>query len=316
MGTTPKSPASAAGNPELPAAAFDRLLAIMARLRDPASGCPWDLEQSFRTIVPHTIEEAYEVADAIERDDWASLPAELGDLMFQVVFYAQMAAEAGRFSMTDVLEAINAKMIARHPHVFGDVVIKSAAEQTGAWEARKAVERAGEAVAAGRQAGALDGVAGGLPALTRAEKLQRRAARVGFDWPEPAPVLDKLEEEIAELRAEMTENPDPDRVDEEIGDLLFAAVNLARHLGVDPEGSLRRAGRKFERRFKRMEEIAADATPAAGASGTGGSGAGQQPLPTSLEDLEALWGRVKAEERSSGLAADPSSIGIEKAWNR
>jgi ATP diphosphatase len=265
----------------------------MARLRDPARGCPWDLEQSFRTIVPHTIEEAYEVADAIERDDFAALPGELGDLMFQVVFYAQMAAEAGRFSMADVLQAINTKMIARHPHVFGDVVIKSAAEQTGAWEARKAVERAGEAAAAGRGIGALDGVASGLPALTRAEKLQRRAARVGFDWPEAAQVLGKLEEEITELRAEMTETPDAERVDEEVGDLLFAAVNLARHLGVDPEGSLRRAGRKFERRFKRMEEIA----------GSEGSGLGQQSLPPSLDDLEALWGRVKAEERSGSAGA-------------
>jgi ATP diphosphatase len=294
------------------AAAFDRLLAIMARLRDPQNGCPWDVEQSFRTIVPHTIEEAYEVADAIERDDFASLPGELGDLMFQVVFYAQMAAESGRFSMVDVLNAINTKMIVRHPHVFGDVIIESAEAQTGAWEARKAEERAGEAAAAGRRIGALDGVVAGLPALTRAEKLQRRAARVGFDWPETPPVLEKLEEEIAELRAEMTESPNPDRVDEEIGDLLFSVVNLARHLGVDPEGSLRRAGHKFERRFRRMEEIAGQerrsegrGAEGSGAEGSGaeGSGDSQQPLPTSLEDLEALWGRVKAEERSGGRSA-------------
>jgi MazG family protein len=292
MSASAQSEAPAALPSEPVSAAFDRLLAIMARLRDPRNGCPWDLEQSFRTIVPHTIEEAYEVADAIERDDFASLPGELGDLMFQVVFYAQMASEAGRFSMADVLNAINAKMIARHPHVFGDAVIETAEAQTGAWEAKKAEERAGEAAAAGRRSGVLDGVASGLPALTRAEKLQRRTARVGFDWPEAAPVLDKLDEEIAELRAEMTDRPDPGRVDEEIGDLLFTVVNLARHLGVDPEGSLRRAGRKFERRFRRMEEIA----------GEEGSGDGQQPLPTSLEDLEALWGRVKAEERSKGEA--------------
>lgn len=276
--------------PTLPspaALAFDRLLAIMARLRDPKDGCPWDLEQNFRTIVPHTIEEAYEVADAIERDDLKSLPGELGDLLFQVVFYAQMAAEAGQFRMEDVVAAINTKMIERHPHVFGKASIETAAAQTVAWEVQKAKERATEAAAAGRALSVLDGVAAGLPALIRAEKLQKRAARIGFDWPEAGPVIDKVEEEIAELKAELGDRPKPERLDEEMGDLLFACANLARHLGVDPEGALRRANAKFERRFKRMEALAA---------ADRGSGSGQEPMPTSLEHLEALWQRVKAEE--------------------
>jgi MazG family protein len=280
--SSPGSGASSAA-----ATALDRLLAIMARLRDPENGCPWDLEQSFRSIVPHTIEEAYEVADAIERDDMKALPGELGDLLFQVVFYSQMAAEAGHFRMEDVLAAINDKMIARHPHVFGSASIETAAAQTVAWEVQKAKERAEEAAAAGRAVSVLDGVAAGLPALTRAEKLQKRAARIGFDWPEAAPVIDKVEEEIGELKAELGEHRKPERIDEEIGDLLFACANLARHLGVEPEGALRRANQKFERRFKRMEAIAAAES---------GSGAGQVAMPTSLEHLEALWQRVKAEE--------------------
>jgi MazG family protein len=237
--------------------------------------------------VPHTIEEAYEVADAIERDDMKALPGELGDLLFQVVFYAQMAAEAGHFRMEDVLGAINDKMIARHPHVFGTASIETAAAQTVAWEAQKAKERAAEAAAAGRSMSVLDGVAAGLPALTRAEKLQKRAARIGFDWPEAAPVIDKVEEELSELKAELGEPRKPERLDEEMGDLLFACANLARHLGVEPEGALRRANQKFERRFKRMEALAAAER---------GTGAGQVAMPTSLEQLEALWQRVKAEE--------------------
>jgi ATP diphosphatase len=274
---------------------LDRLLAIMAQLRDPNGGCPWDLDQSFRTIVQHTIEEAYEVADVIEQDDLNALPGELGDLMFQVVFYAQMASEAGLFGMADVLAAINDKMIARHPHVFGDALVATAADQTVAWETRKAAERAGEASAAGRPASALDGVISGLPALTRADKLQKRAARIGFDWPEAQPVVAKIHEEIGELQAEMQGASAPARLDEEVGDLLFACVNLARHLGVDAEGALRRANRKFERRFRRVEELD---------SKTGS--AGRQPGPASspevnqgastLARLEALWQRVKAEE--------------------
>lgn len=270
--------------PSAAALAMDRLLAIMARLRDPKNGCPWDLEQSFRTIVPHTIEEAYEVADAIERDDMKALPGELGDLLFQVVFYSQMASEAGHFRMEDVIAAINAKMIDRHPHVFGDANIETAAAQTVAWEVQKAKERAAEAAAEGRAVSVLDGVAAGLPALTRAEKLQKRAARIGFDWPEAEPVIEKVEEEIEELKAEMTARPDAQRLDEELGDLLFACANLARHLGVDPEGALRRANAKFERRFKRMEAMAA----AENASGA---------MPATLEHLEELWQRVKAEEK-------------------
>ncbi|WP_395020170.1 nucleoside triphosphate pyrophosphohydrolase [Dongia sp.] len=280
----PAIPSAAA--PSAAARALDRLLAIMARLRDPKDGCPWDLEQSFRTIVPHTIEEAYEVADVIERDDMKALPGELGDLLFQVVFYSQMASEAGHFRMEDVLAAINDKMIARHPHVFGSASIETAAAQTVAWEVQKAKERAAEAAAAGRAVSVLDGVAAGLPALTRAEKLQKRAARIGFDWPEAAPVIDKVEEEIAELKAELGDR-NPERLDEELGDLLFACANLARHLGVDPEGALRRANQKFERRFKRMEALAGAGS---------GSGGGQVAMPTSLEQLEALWQRVKAEE--------------------
>jgi MazG family protein len=275
--------------PSAAALAMDRLLAIMTRLRDPKGGCPWDLEQTFRTIVPHTIEEAYEVADAIERDDFKALPGELGDLLFQVVFYSQMAAEAGHFRMEDVIAAINTKMIERHPHVFGTTSIETAEAQTVAWEVQKAKERAAEAIAAGRAISVLDGVAAGLPALTRAEKLQKRAARIGFDWPETAPVIDKVEEEIAELKAELGERK-PERLDEEMGDLLFACANLARHLGVEPEGALRRANAKFERRFKRMEALNAAER---------GTGAGQVAMPTSLEHLEALWQRVKAEEGKS-----------------
>jgi ATP diphosphatase len=278
------------------ASAFERLLGIMARLRDRNGGCPWDLEQTFLTIAPHTIEEAYEVADTIERDDFKALPGELGDLMFQVVFYAQMAAEAGLFRMEDVLAAINDKMIDRHPHVFGEAKIGTASAQTVAWEAQKAGERAKEAAASGRQAGALDGVAAGLPALTRAEKLQRRAARVGFDWPAAGPVIDKVREEVAEIEAEIAGAAAQERLDEEVGDLLFAAVNLARHLNVDAEGALRRANRKFERRFRRMEELASadEAVQSARESGSR-----QVGLPTSLASLEALWARVKAEEHEA-----------------
>jgi ATP diphosphatase len=277
-------------NTSTAAAAFERLLGIMAKLRDPNGGCPWDLEQSFKTIAPHTIEEAYEVADTIERDDLKALPGELGDLLFQVVFYAQMAAEAGLFRMEDVLAAINGKMIDRHPHVFGEAKIGTASAQTVAWETQKAGERAKEAAASGRQAGTLDGVVTGLPALTRAEKLQKRAARVGFDWPAAEPVIDKVREEIGEIEAEIAGSADRDRLDEEVGDLLFAVVNLARHLDVDAEGALRRANRKFERRFRRMEALAqADSV---------GSGRRQAGLPSSLEGLEALWVRVKDEEKA------------------
>lgn len=263
---------------------FDRLLAIMERLRDPVRGCPWDVEQNFRSIVTHTIEEAYEVAEAIEQDDMAGLVGELGDLMFQVAFYAQMAREAGAFDIDDVLKSLNNKMIDRHPHVFATAEIKGAAAQTVAWEHKKAEERAKLAAETGAKSSALDGVIHALPAVTRAEKLQKRAARVGFDWPNPGQVLDKIAEELGEVRHEIAVDGAPERLDDEIGDLLFACVNLARHLKVDPEGALRRANRKFERRFRRVEELA--------------TGTGQDMSAISLERLEEFWQRAKAEERA------------------
>ncbi|WP_374653030.1 nucleoside triphosphate pyrophosphohydrolase [Dongia sp.] len=266
------------------AEALDRLLDIMARLRDPKSGCPWDLQQNFASIVPHTLEEAYEVADAIEAGDMPALVGELGDLMFQVVFYAQMAAEAGDFTMKDVLESINNKMIERHPHVFSTAEINSAAAQTVAWETHKAAERARLAAAAGRAASTLDGVTAALPALTRADKLQKRAARVGFDWRNAAEVTEKVEEELAEIRAELAGAARPDHIDEEVGDLLFAVANLARHLNVDPEGALRRANAKFERRFRRVEAIL--------------QAAGTDPASAGIDRMEDAWNQVKAEERA------------------
>ena len=263
-------------------AAFARLLAIMAKLRDPNGGCPWDLEQTFRTIVPHTIEEAYEVADAIEQDDMESLKGELGDLLFQTVFYAQMAREAGTFTIADVIGALNAKMVKRHPHVFGDLEIADAAEQTHAWERQKAEERAAAAAAQGRKPSALDGVTGGLPALTRAGKLQNRAARVGFDWPELAPALAKIAEETDEIRAALQRKAPKESIAEEIGDLLFAVVNVARALDIDSETALRAANRKFERRFRRVEELLA--------------AEGKEPAGSTLKEMEAAWTRAKAEE--------------------
>ncbi|HEY5210472.1 MAG TPA: nucleoside triphosphate pyrophosphohydrolase [Stellaceae bacterium] len=251
-----------------------RLLDIMARLRDPERGCPWDKVQNFRTIAPYTIEEAYEVAEACEAGDPEALKDELGDLLFQTVFHARMAEEAGLFRFADVAEAISDKMIRRHPHVFGDTDIADADAQTVAWEETKATERA----AAGA-ASVLDGVGVALPALTRAEKLQKRAARVGFDWPDAAPVFAKIDEELDELRAEIELGADPARIEDELGDVLFAVANLARHLRVDPEQALRAASRKFERRFRAME---ASLSPLKGKS---------------LDELEAAWQRVKWLER-------------------
>jgi nucleoside triphosphate diphosphatase len=261
---------------------IDRLLAVMARLRDPERGCPWDLEQSFRSIVPHTIEEAYEVADAIERGDMAALKDELGDLLFQVVFYAQMAGETGLFGFSDIAKALSDKMIKRHPHVFSDAAIDSADAQTLAWEEQKATERAAAATARGERPSELDGVPVGLPALTRSAKLQKRAARIGFDWPAPAPVVDKIAEELGEVRAEMAAGAPAERLQDEIGDLLFACVNLARQLKIEPETALRGANAKFERRFRRLEALL-------------GEPAGKR----SIEALEALWRQVKREERKS-----------------
>ena len=258
-----------------------RLRAIMARLRDPARGCPWDIEQDFDTIAPYTIEEAYEVADAIERGDWEDLRAELGDLLLQVVFHAQIAADRGLFDLDDVARGIADKMVARHPHVFGtESREKTALQQTRDWEAIKAAERAAKA-----QTGVLDGVALRLPALIRAVKLQKRAARVGFDWPETAQVIDKIAEEAAELR-EAHESLPFDRVEEEFGDLLFVMANLARHLGLEPEAALRRANAKFTRRFAAIEAALA--------------AQGRRPDDSDLAEMDALWDAAKAIEHGSG----------------
>ena len=262
---------------------ISRLLDVMARLRDPDHGCPWDVEQTFATIAPYTIEEAYEVAEAIADEDWPALRDELGDLLFQVVFYARMASEAGLFDFDAVAGGVADKMVRRHPHVFGDDHVGSAAAQTLAWEAHKAVERRAEAAEAGRAESVLDGVARGFPALTRARKLQARAARVGFDWPDPAPVFDKIDEEIAEFRAELAADAPHERLADEIGDLLFACVNLARHADVDAEAALNQANAKFERRFRRIEELLA--------------AEGRRPDDATLEEMDALWDRAKAEER-------------------
>jgi ATP diphosphatase len=261
---------------------IDRLIAIMAQLRSTEGGCPWDLEQNFATIAPYTIEEAYEVADAIEKRDMPGLKDELGDLLFQVVFHGRMAEEQGLFGFADIADACSEKMIRRHPHVFGDMAtVASAADQVVNWETLKAAERA--SLGKGERASALDGVTVGLPALTRAVKIQNRAARVGFDWTEAAPILDKIEEEIGELRAELDSGAPADRVEDELGDLFFALANLARRLDLDAEGALRRATAKFERRFRGMEALAA---------ATGDKLDGQ-----SLEALDALWDQVKADER-------------------
>ncbi|KEO59334.1 nucleoside triphosphate pyrophosphohydrolase [Thioclava indica] len=257
---------------------FERLVAIMAALRDPESGCPWDIEQDFTTIAPYTIEEAHEVADAIARQAWAELPGELGDLALQVVYHAQMADEGGKFDISDVLGAINAKMVARHPHVFGDESRdKTPEQQTADWEAIKAAERA--ALGKTERVGVLDGVALGLPALSRAIKLQNRAARVGFDWPSTDQVLDKIVEEARELE-EARDELGPDELAEEYGDLLFVMVNLGRHLGLDPEAALRAANSKFTRRFNYIEnELQAR---------------GKAPKDSDLAEMDALWDQSKA----------------------
>ena len=237
--------------PSFPLRPMDRLVEIMATLRNPNGGCPWDVEQTLATIAPHTIEEAYEVADAIEQNDMDSLKDELGDLLFQSVFHAQMAKELNEFSFDDVVNGVIDKMIRRHPHVFGDQSIKTADEQTVSWEDIKATERATKLGAADESA--LAGLTNGLPALIRAEKLQKRAARVGFDWPEVASVFDKLREETSELQVEIDTDGGEARLTDELGDLLFVCVNLARKLNIDAETALRGANSKFETRFRHME---------------------------------------------------------------
>ena len=254
-----------------------RLLDIMAALRDQDTGCPWDKEQTFETIAPYTIEEAYEVADAIAQRDFAALPDELGDLLFQVVYHARMAEEEGRFAFADVAKHIADKMIRRHPHVFGDEASRDAATQTVAWEAQKSAERAER-----RQTGALAGVPVGLPALTRALKITNRAARVGFDWANADQVLEKLDEELREVRDELAE-ADSARLQDEVGDLLFVVANLARKLRLDPETCLRHANEKFSRRFNAME-AAYEAE-------------GRSMRELTLDEMEAGWQRVKAAER-------------------
>ncbi|MFD1882299.1 nucleoside triphosphate pyrophosphohydrolase [Paracoccus pacificus] len=258
-------------------AELERLLNIMAALRDPETGCPWDIEQDFATIAPYTIEEAYEVADAIERAAWDELPGELGDLLLQVVYHAQMASETGKFGFADVARTVSDKMIARHPHVFGDESReKSADQQVLDWEKIKAVERGG-------RARVLDGVALGLPALTRALKLQNRAARVGFDWPGPAEVLDKIAEETREL-VEAKDSADHAHLTEEFGDLMFVMANLARHLNIDPEAALRGANAKFTRRFEAIEDALARQ--------------GREPRDSDLAEMDRLWNEAKLAERA------------------
>jgi ATP diphosphatase len=260
--------------------AMDRLLAIMEQLRDPEGGCPWDRAQTFASIVPHTLEEAYEVADAIEQEDWDHLPSELGDLLFQVVFYAQLAREEGRFDFADVVAAVSDKLVRRHPHVFGAEQVASAEEQTRRWEAHKAAERAARGEAE-TPASALADVARALPAVQRAGKLQGRAVRAGFEWPRDEDVLAKVDEELEEVRAEVGEDADPDRLEHEVGDLLFAAVGLGRRLGVDPETALRRANERFERRFRHMEHAL--------------WGTGRSMEEAEMAELKGLWRQAKAE---------------------
>jgi MazG family protein len=260
---------------------IDRLLAIMAILRDPLRGCPWDREQTFATIAPYTIEEAYEVADAIEHGDMAALKDELGDLLFQVVFHARMAEESGGFDFEAVAETIAAKMERRHPHVFGDSDIPDAAAQSVAWEATKAAERSAKP----GPTSVLDGVARTLPPMTRAVKLQKRAARVGFDWDQLKDVIAKIDEELAEIACEIDAASPLDRIEDEMGDVLFACVNLARKLNIDPEAALRRSNGKFERRFRHIEsELGA---------------AGRSPEGASLAEMEALWVAAKLGEREA-----------------
>lgn len=254
---------------------IERLLEIMARLRTPGTGCPWDLEQTYRTIAPYTVEEAYEVADAIERGDMAGLKEELGDLLFQVVFHARMAQEDGAFDFAAVADGLSEKMTRRHPHVFGAADNRNAAEQTAAWEHQKAAEREAKGAVS-----LLDDVPLGLPGMTRAVKLQKRAARIGFDWKNASDVLDKIVEETGEL-ARAAESGDRDSIEDEFGDLLFVIANLSRHLEIDPESAIRRANEKFSRRFRHIEARLA----------------GRNDAP--LDEMEAYWDEAKRMERES-----------------
>lgn len=268
-----------------PDGGLPRLLEIMRRLRDRETGCPWDIEQDFSTIAPYTIEEAYEVADAIEREAWGELEGELGDLLLQTVFHSQMASEAGLFDFDAVAKNVSDKMVSRHPHVFGNESRdKSAEQQTLDWEKIKAAERAGK-----KETRTLDGVARGLPALMRALKLQKRAARVGFDWPSTDEVIDKIVEESREL-VEARDTLTPTEIEEEFGDLLFVMVNLGRHLGIDPETALRATNAKFTRRFNSVEDAL--------------TRRGKTPSQSNLEEMDDLWNRVKAAEKAGENFSD------------
>ena len=274
VGQSPPDPAGS-GPEAPPVSTIDDLQRVMAKLRDPVEGCPWDLEQSFDTIAPHTIEEAHEVADAIARRDDAALVDELGDLLFQVVFYAQMGAESGRFRLADVIDAIVDKMIRRHPHVFGDARVDDADAQTRAWEALKEAERPASA-------SVMDAVPKGIAPTLRARKLQRRAASVGFDWASAREVLPKLREEVEEMALALRSAAGRGAVEGELGDLLFTCINVARHLGVDADEALRRTNGKFERRFRRMEKAAAES--------------GRSLRDSTPAELERYWEEAKALE--------------------
>jgi ATP diphosphatase len=279
-----------------PSTDITRLLEIMAALRTPGTGCPWDLEQDFASITPYTLEEAYEVVDAIERGDLADLRDELGDLLLQVVFHARMAEEQGAFAFGDVVEAITKKLIRRHPHVFGSTRDLSPEEVKSLWDSIKAQEKAERKAERARmglspeahEAGFLGGISTALPALTRAQKLTAKAAKVGFDWPDATQVIDKIHEELDEVK-EAASSKDRDRIEDEIGDLLFSVTNLARHFGIDPEQALRRTNAKFERRFRAVEH---------------GLGKQHRRLDeASLEEMERLWVAAKMAEREPGASS-------------
>ena len=264
--------------------AIDRLVEVMARLRDPKGGCPWDLEQNFKTIAPYTLEETYEVVEAIEQGEPKAIAEELGDLLFQVVFHAQMGREAKLFDLDEIASRVADKMIERHPHVFGDRNAKTADAVLKNWEADKAAKREAQAKAENRSVSVLDGVSTALPAATRAVKLQNRAARVGFDWTDARDILEKIKEETAELETEINNKAGKDAVEDELGDLFFALVNLARRLEIDPETALRSTNRKFERRFREVESRLAVQ--------------GRKMAETPLEEMERLWCEIKQREKN------------------